>query len=357
MRDEPLDILLRSDTLPIEALGQVKALIAACEGDVTALERMLDAPGAKPKFPSLRGLTRYAPPVRVPAPLLRRIEAAARRVWPSAGSGKSAIEEGLMRAVAFNANPSSLPFLLDAIAFTQARDTLTSTRRRWAVAGVAFVALKHGDGEASSTLDQLLTHDDLRVRTWAVHAVARTRRSRGARLTAKAIELLERVGREDPAFEPRFVARLRLKEAGREITAESAGGVYAFAATFGHASRTVELRSEQTLDQLAWAIVDAFGWDSDHLYAFTLSLELEDHAFEMACEVAPGSGQDAGDGPLSMPIGALGMPAGHRFGMLYDFGDNNVFAVRLVEVKEQAVAHASYPRVAARTGKAPRQYR
>jgi hypothetical protein len=357
MRDEPLETLQMLDSLAGEAERHTDALLAQYEGDLATLERVLGAPGSKPAFPHLRSLSRFAFPARVPAALLRRTEEAARRVWTSTGSGKSTLEEGLMRAVAFNADPSSLLFFRDALALTRARDTLTTKRRRWAVAGIAFTALKSGDREASATLDGLLTHDDLRVRTWAVDAIARTRRTRGEKLTAKAAELLERVAREDRAFEPRFVARAMLHAAGREVTAEPPGGVYAFKATFGRASRTVELRSEQTLDQLAWAIVRAFGWDNDHLYAFTLSTELEDDVFQVAYEGNPWTGEGAEEGPLSMPVGALGLVVGHRFTMLYDFGDHNVFAVQLVEAKEKVDARAKYPRVAATAGKAPTQYR
>lgn len=112
----------------------------------------------------------------------------------------------------------------------------------------------------------------------------------------------------------------------------------------------------RTLDQLAWAIVSAFGWDSDHLYAFTLSTELEDDLFQAAYEGAPLERRGAEEGPLSMPVGALELVAGHRFTLLYDFGDHNIFFVQLVEVKEKVDARAKYPRVAATAGKAPAQY-
>lgn len=350
-------MLLLYDSMASQFEDHKRIVLTQYERDLGALERALDAPGQKAKFGHMESFSRFSPLMRPPPALLRRTEDAVRGVWAISASGKNSLEEGLLRAVAYSGDPSSLPFFREAIAHTRARDTMTTKRRRWAVAGIAFIAFKSGAPEASAQLDALLVHDDLRVRTWAVDAIARTRRTKANKLTAKAAELLARVAQDDRAFEPRFVARNHLNADGREVAAEPPGGVYAFKATIARASRTVELKSEQTLDRLAWAIVGAFGWDNDHLFAFTLSTELEDDVFETAHEGNPWGDGGTEDGPLSMPVGALGLVVGHRFTLLYDFGDHNVFSVQLVDVKEKGDARKAYPRVAAKEGAAPKQYR
>lgn len=55
--------------------------------------------------------------------------------------------------------------------------------------------------------------------------------------------------------------------------------------------------------------------------------------------------------------GMLGMPVGHRFRLLYDFGDHNLFDIELVDIRPSPTPRAKYPRVAASVGKAPDQYR
>jgi hypothetical protein len=48
---------------------------------------------------------------------------------------------------------------------------------------------------------------------------------------------------------------------------------------------------------------------------------------------------------------------GHEFTLLYDFGDSNELAVRVVDIRERADPRIKYPRVVAKDGKAPPQYR
>lgn len=64
----------------------------------------------------------------------------------------------------------------------------------------------------------------------------------------------------------RFQARSVLRTAGQPVPMDNPGGVYAFKAKFVWAKRiyrTIELRSEQTLDDLHYAIQRAIKWDAD----------------------------------------------------------------------------------------------
>lgn len=347
-RDDPLATLLMLDGLADAAGVDVNAgLRRKTEHDLDAMEKALDHPGPKPKFPYLTALSRFSMSARLTGAALLRAEAIARRVWTASGANKTQVEEWLLLAVGHSAQPSSVDFLRDAIAFSRPRDTLIPRRRRWAVAALGFIAAKTGDEGAKTALVELLGHDDPRVRTWVVCALARVLRTKDDRLTAEAVERFWSVARGDRAFEPRCAARQWLHVDRRKVAAEPAGGVYAFKASLGKASRVVEVKSEHLLGDLAWAIVGAFGWDDDHLHEFTLSPELASDLGDLVDD----------QGLPLMVIGALGVTAGHKFTLLYDFGDHNVFDVQLVEVRPKSSGGAKYPRVASSVGRAPEQYR
>ena len=82
---------------------------------------------------------------------------------------------------------------------------------------------------------------------------------------------LSKIAIGDPAFEPCFQVRAVLRAAGRPVPPDNPGGVYAFKVKFRWARRIyriIELRSEQTLDDLHYASQRAIRWDADHLYSF-----------------------------------------------------------------------------------------
>jgi hypothetical protein len=51
----------------------------------------------------------------------------------------------------------------------------------------------------------------------------------------------------------------------------------------------------------------------------------------------------------------MGLPMGHEFTYLYDFGDHNIFRIKVTDVHAK-VPRAKYPRVTAKVGKDPAQY-
>jgi hypothetical protein len=149
-------------------------------------------------------------------------------------------------------------------------------------------------------------------------------------------------------------------------------------------SRTIEVLSQQSLDDLHLAIQDAFDWDNDHLYSFYLTTGANRDDYEIACAMAEGdwSGSpflqigalgdgpepagsangdeddEAGGGPLTTAdavIGALGLGLKHKFIYLFDYGDQNEFEIQVVSIQPHA-APGDYPRIVASEGKAPAQY-
>jgi len=306
-----------------------------------------------------RVVTSTSPPSRDSrSPSASRTPSASRsrrspRVWEAKLPNKGHVEFGLLAHLAFTASPASIPFFLKALDHTRPRDQLGAERKAWAVAGIAFTAHRSGDPAAKSALLSLLAHKNPLVRTEVIDAVAQLWRGEDERLTDDAVSLFERVIRDDPAFEPRFLAATALLMDERALPLEEDGAVYAFTATFGNASRTVELLGTDTLTDLCSMVVSAFGWDHDHLWAFYLSDVLSHEAFSVSPEGDPWGSTD---GPEATPLSATFMPAGHTFKLLYDFGDHNVFTLRFVGVAPRT-PRAKYPRVAASKGKAPKQYR
>jgi hypothetical protein len=98
-------------------------------------------------------------------------------------------------------------------------------------------------------------------------------------------------------------------------------------------SRTLALRSTQTLHELHRAIQRAFAWDADHLYAFWL------HATPKGAPDARVVGpweHDPRDHitlPANhLPLGMPGFVPTHTFRYLFDYGDQHEFDVTIIRV-------------------------
>ncbi len=118
--------------------------------------------------------------------------------------------------------------------------------------------------------------------------------------------------------------------------------------------RRIEMRGDQTLDDLHEAIQQAFGWDNDHLYAFFLSGKAWDErsAYEspLSEEARPASRYRLENLPLK---------AGQQFLYLFDFGDELRHLVKLEAIVPNGVNPSqaqSYPVISELHGEAPPQY-
>ncbi len=116
-------------------------------------------------------------------------------------------------------------------------------------------------------------------------------------------------------------------------------------------SRTIDVRDDQTLLDVHNAIQDAFGWDNDHLWAFSFGPRHD-----------PVTTVDLGDpwtgivppGPDDVTLAELELQPKQSFSYVFDFGDNWMH-----ELKVEQIAPAdggSYPRVVASEGEDPEQY-
>jgi hypothetical protein len=343
---------------------------------LTALERVLDE-GAGPRgFSAIPGLYGFYRAARLRAGDRQWAERLCARLWSTTGAGRTFAEEALLGMVGVQASPDSLPFFRAALETNRERDSFQIRRRSAAVASVAFIAQQTGDAAAYTQLEAWLAHPAVPVRTEAVALYGRIHQREDGGIEEQALAALVRVAYEDRAFAPRFLARRWLRTAGVPVRVEPPDGVYAFKASLGRVSRTVELMASQSLDDLTGSILDAFGWDHDHLYEFMLTGDGRDRRFVLPdsdMERTPlgfspdvsgppaspeaTSPEDSGSQDLmTLPLGAFGFTKGYKFIFLYDFGDNHRFQVTVADIHEHRGPGVRYPREVARTGSAPEQY-
>ena len=125
-------------------------------------------------------------------------------------------------------------------------------------------------------------------------------------------------------------------------------------------SRTIQIRGDQTLEDLHHAIFDAFGrWD-EHMYEFQFGKGPMD---PKAQQVRPARRLRDGQGEENRPAGrvdqttldSLGLKVGDRFGYWFDFGDDWWHQIN-VEAIEDKVPRGKFPKVTKKVGKSPPQY-
>jgi Plasmid pRiA4b ORF-3-like protein len=115
--------------------------------------------------------------------------------------------------------------------------------------------------------------------------------------------------------------------------------------------RRIEVRGDQTLDDLHEAIQEAFDWDNDHLYAFFLSGKAWDD--ESAYKGPMSDGRSAARTRLEH----LPLKRGKRVLYLFDFGDELRHTVKLEAIVPDGVeSGAEYPRITERRGASVPQY-
>ena len=124
----------------------------------------------------------------------------------------------------------------------------------------------------------------------------------------------------------------------------------------GRLYRDIELPSGGSLEDLAKAIVGAFGFDLDHAFGFYSSLGYRYHDAEERYELFADLGQaDEGvRGVRRVKLSTAFPEPGKQMLFLFDYGDEWRFKVELIGLGRKG--KAVYPRVVKRVGEAPRQY-
>jgi hypothetical protein len=351
-RDDPLGLwLLYSErNLDLNLVADQRDRLRA---ELDRLEAYLDDP---PKRPNLMDVT-----PRVWDALggfdpddLPRAQALYRRVVEAGGTGTTYVQEALLELIAAAQDLASIPFWLEILDIHRHRDAFAKQRRAMALSALALLAVRQDSPAAHDALRQTTHHDHPEVRALAVQTLGRVYAEMERPLPPQVLDELAEIAVNDPAFGPRFHARALLRAASRPVPPDNPGGIYAFKVKFKWAKRiyrTIDLRSEQTLDDLHHAIQHAIGWDADHLYSFFVGGMAHDGRYRVSCPYEEHSPPWTDETVL----GDLGLTKGHKFLYYFDYGDCHEFEVEVVDVQPQAEA-GDYPRVVDARGEAPPQY-
>ena len=116
--------------------------------------------------------------------------------------------------------------------------------------------------------------------------------------------------------------------------------------------RRIEMRADQTLEDLHYAIQDAFGWDDDHLYSFYLNREAFDPKAEYCSPYA-----DCGRHVSSYRLENVPLKPRKKLLYLFDYSDELRHTVTLEAIIADGVEkRKKYPRVTERHGRNVPQY-
>ncbi len=126
-------------------------------------------------------------------------------------------------------------------------------------------------------------------------------------------------------------------------------------------SRTIQIRGDQTLEDLHEAIFDAFDRFDPHMYEFQFGKGPMDpdgarYVMPEACESPGIFDEEVHAGTVDeTTLDSLGLKPGRIFGYWFDFGDDWWHRID-VEAVEDTVPAGKYPRIASRIGQSPPQY-
>jgi hypothetical protein len=376
MRDyDPFDVwFIRTSNRYVPSDFQ-EALVLS---DLDELEAWLDSPpeSRRREMPLVHG-GRFSS-ARIDPAELPRAQELYRRVVAASGSRKTYAEEALLSLVACALDPAAIPFFVEMLGLAPPRDKHAAQRRQYSLAALALLAYQRDDPDALAALTDATRHPHPQARALAAYYLrvvyigsedldlivgeeqeaeeSEEEQDRTPRrpIPPQLAERMAAVATNDPAFEPRFMARAFLRDGGQDVPLDNPGGAYALKVKFKHAKRiyrTIETRSEQTLEDLHLAIQAALGWDNDHLYSFYLNGKRGDERYRFASPWEEDAPLWTDDGV----IGELGLSPKHTFLYLFDYGDQHEFEIEVVGIRAQA-EKGEYPRVVDSKGDAPAQY-
>lgn len=125
--------------------------------------------------------------------------------------------------------------------------------------------------------------------------------------------------------------------------------------------RTIEMRGDQTLEDLHWAIFHAFDRDDDHLFEFQFGgsrpqdRKAKSYVDQLAADHSWGAEPSAVADQTTLD--SLELKRGNVFYYCFDFGDEWWHRIRVLRIQEEPIdRRKKYPRITERIGKSPPQY-
>jgi len=125
-------------------------------------------------------------------------------------------------------------------------------------------------------------------------------------------------------------------------------------------TRTIDIRGDQTLQDLHHAIFDAFDREEEHMYEFQLGKKPMDpngprYVLPSAFGMDLGNVKPPAGRVTDTTLDALGLKVGRRFGYWFDFGDDWWHQINVMAIQDKAPP-GKYPKVVKREGESPPQY-
>ncbi len=124
--------------------------------------------------------------------------------------------------------------------------------------------------------------------------------------------------------------------------------------------RTIQMRGDQTLEDLHHAIFDAFDREDEHMYEFQvggkrlMDPKSKRYVLPGAFERLGGPHRSAGK-LTRTTIGSIGLKVDQAFAYWFDFGDDWWRQINVVAI-EDTTPRGKYPKVTKRVGESPPQY-
>ena len=125
-------------------------------------------------------------------------------------------------------------------------------------------------------------------------------------------------------------------------------------------SRTIKILGGQSLEDLHYAIFDAFDREEEHLYEFQIGgkgpmdPKARRYVHSALMDDLGEKGGPSGDVKYTT-IESLGLRVDDFFGYWFDFGDDWWHQINVLAI-EEAAARGKFPKVVKRVGKSPPQY-
>lgn len=125
-------------------------------------------------------------------------------------------------------------------------------------------------------------------------------------------------------------------------------------------SRTIQIRGDQTLEDLHSAIFDAYDRFDEHMYEFQFGTRAMDpkgprYVLPAADEADLDDGHPPAGRVDQTTIDSLDLKIDRVFGYWFDFGDDWWHQVNVIGIDESIPA-GKYPKITKREGKSPPQY-
>ena len=124
-------------------------------------------------------------------------------------------------------------------------------------------------------------------------------------------------------------------------------------------SRTIQIRGDQTLEELHGAIFKVFDREEEHMYEFQFGKGPHDpkgkrYVLPMELEGPFSHTRGAAGDVVSTAIVSLDLKVGQALGYWFDFGDDWCHQINVVAIEH--VSKGKYPKVTKRVGESPPQY-